>query len=93
MSRDTKTSYIDCQERVKTSFVPSTSLFLVHYAKQDESNESNDQQKSVRPVTRSIATTYASDTDGWFERDINCRIVSLWIIYTRELHARVNVNQ
>lgn len=69
MSRDTKTSCIDCQERVKTSFVPSTSLFPVYYAKQDESNESNGQQKSVRPAARSIETTYASDTDGWFERD------------------------
>lgn len=65
MSRDMKTGYVDRQECVETSFVRSMSrLFPVQHAKRDESNESNDGQRSARPVTRSIATAYASDTDG-----------------------------
>lgn len=89
MSRDTKTSYIDCQERVETSFVPSTSLFPVHHAKRDESNESNDHQRSARLVTRSIATTYASDTDGWFEKDLILELLAFGL-YTRKNYIHVN---
>lgn len=81
MSRDTNINCTDCQGRVEASFVPSASLFPVH-TKPDESNESNDWQNLVRPVTSSVAITYASDTDGWFEKDIiilNSKIISLWI--------------
>ncbi|XP_070153649.1 uncharacterized protein [Polyergus mexicanus] len=79
MSRDiAKTRCTDCQGRVEASFVPSASLFPVHMKKPDESNESNDWQKSVRPATSSVAITYTSDTDGWLKR-YNSKIISLWI--------------
>lgn len=90
MSRDTKTSCTDCQGRVEASFVPPASLFPV-CTKRDESNESDDWQKSPRPVTNSVAITYASDTDGWFEKDINSRIISLWIC-ENYVHALTSIS-
>lgn len=82
MSRDTKTSCTDCQERVEDSFVPFASLFPVHM-KPDESNELNDWQKSVRPMTSSVAIT--SDTDGWLKRYIILKLLAFGfarIMYT-----------
>lgn len=68
MSHDTKAGYVN-HEHSEISVVPVILSFHVD-TKQDKLTESNDRRGSVQPVP-STTTTCASETDGWFGKDIN----------------------
>ncbi|XP_067214296.1 uncharacterized protein [Linepithema humile] len=59
MSRDIKIRCTDCQEHAEASVIPFASSFSIN-SKQDEPN---DRRGSFRPVTSSVASTCASETD------------------------------
>jgi len=71
MSHDTETGHVNRRGHPGISVVPSALSFHVDTLRRGELIESEDQRRSVRPTSSSAATTCASETDGWFAKDIN----------------------
>jgi len=70
MSHDTETGHVNRRGHSGNSVVPSA-LSFHGTLRRGELIEPKDQRGSVRPALSSAATTCASETDGWFAKNIN----------------------